>query len=184
MTAQTVFVSPHLDDAALSCGGNIARLARAGTRVTVVTVFTADQSPGSALSPLAMRTHASWGVGDQPFEARRAEDAAACKAMGADAEHLGLLDAIYRRSAAGEPFYSRVLNAPDPADADALMTALTAALLDSAVKRFAGARVFCPCASLLFLYCSSIVPLFLVDLELPEGLLPQGRLFDQPTYSK
>ena len=57
-----IFISPHLDDAVLSCGGGIARLTCSGERVTVVTIFTGDQSPGEPLSTLAVRSHASWAA--------------------------------------------------------------------------------------------------------------------------
>jgi LmbE family N-acetylglucosaminyl deacetylase len=37
-----LFISPHFDDAAFSCGGTVARMARTGWRVVVATVFTAS----------------------------------------------------------------------------------------------------------------------------------------------
>jgi LmbE family N-acetylglucosaminyl deacetylase len=41
-----VFVAPHPDDAALSCGGLIACLRELGQAVTIVTVFSGDGAPG------------------------------------------------------------------------------------------------------------------------------------------
>lgn len=45
-----VFVAPHPDDAALSCGGLIASLRELGQNVTILTVFSGDGSP-EGLSP-------------------------------------------------------------------------------------------------------------------------------------
>ncbi|MDR3687324.1 MAG: PIG-L family deacetylase [Coriobacteriia bacterium] len=142
--ADVIFLSPHLDDAALSCGGAIARLVSEGARVTVVTVFTADQPAGQPLSPLARRAHASWDVGDQPFAARRDEDSAAMQLLGAQAECLGMLDAIYRRSASGEPLYADPLSSPAASDIELFLPQLVAALQAAALGTNAGARVFCP----------------------------------------
>ena len=139
-----IFVSPHLDDAVLSCGGGIARLTREGVRVPVVTVFTADQPLGEPLSPLAKRSHASWGVGDQPFAVRRAEDRSALGLLGAKAVHLGLLDAMYRRTPSGAAQYGDPLAAPTADDVEHFLPRLAAALRDSPPAASSRARVFCP----------------------------------------
>ena len=145
MTAtDAVFISPHLDDAALSCGGAIAHLVAAGVRVTVVTVFTGDQPAGESLSGLARRAHASWGIGEQPLSARRDEDIAAMELLGARAEHLGLLDAIYRRSVSGEALYADPLGAPAAEDVKHFLPQLVAALEASALGLASEVRVFCP----------------------------------------
>lgn len=106
-----LFVAPHLDDVALSCGGLVARLARAGgrngERALIATACTADAPAGAALSDAARHEHAQWRLGDQPYAARREEDVQACAALGAEAVHLGLLDAIYRAGADGAPLYTR-----------------------------------------------------------------------------
>ncbi len=100
-----VFISPHLDDAILSCGGLIARLAERGAHPRIITLCTAD-APLQALSPLARAIHAEWGLGDQPYPARRQEDVAACALIGAEHVHCGLEDAIYRCDAAGHSLYT------------------------------------------------------------------------------
>ena len=46
-------------------------------------------------------------MGEQPYAHRRAEDARACAALGAQAIHLGLLDAVYRHDEDGRPHYER-----------------------------------------------------------------------------
>lgn len=42
-----VFVAPHPDDVALSCGGLIANLREIGQKVTIITVFSGTGEPGS-----------------------------------------------------------------------------------------------------------------------------------------
>jgi LmbE family N-acetylglucosaminyl deacetylase len=90
-----VYVSPHLDDAVLSCGAAIAERTSQGERVLVVTVCTGEPE---RIGPFAARLHAFWGLsaGDA-VTLRRAEDRNALARLGAEAMHLGLLDAIYRR---------------------------------------------------------------------------------------
>jgi LmbE family N-acetylglucosaminyl deacetylase len=92
-----LFVSPHLDDAVLSCGALLSHLA--GTcPVTVLTVFSAAAQP--AKSGLAARkTLRSLGIADAEahYEERRAEDVEVLKEAGASWIHLGLTDALFRR---------------------------------------------------------------------------------------
>jgi LmbE family N-acetylglucosaminyl deacetylase len=112
--------------------------------VTAVTVFTADRPPDAPLSALARRSHASWGAGDQPFASRRKEDDAALALLGAAAERLGLLDAIYRLSPAGSPLYDDPLVLPAPDDIQRFLPSLVATLGESALATSPLARVFCP----------------------------------------
>jgi LmbE family N-acetylglucosaminyl deacetylase len=78
-------LSPHLDDAVLSCPGYIQRLVKDGTEVQVATVFTAASADGEPL-----------------YRLRRAEDRSAVGALGASALHLGLLDAPFRSPKCGD----------------------------------------------------------------------------------
>jgi LmbE family N-acetylglucosaminyl deacetylase len=89
-----LFISPHLDDAVLSCGGFVSKATASGDQVVIATVFAGQ--PGS-LPPLAMTLHERWGINEN-IEQRKAEDAAACDAIGATFRHLGFQDAIYRSS--------------------------------------------------------------------------------------
>jgi LmbE family N-acetylglucosaminyl deacetylase len=100
-----LFISPHLDDIALSCGGTARRLANQGVDTLAATLCTADAPAGQPLSPAARHEHWQWQLGDRPYEARRAEDARVMGVLGARHAHLGLLDAIYRRDARGRPLY-------------------------------------------------------------------------------
>lgn len=114
-----IFLSPHLDDAALSCGGQIAQATRHGAKVLVITVFTGD-APAGELSPLASELHGLWDAGENPFPLRREEDRESCAILGADWEHWNFPDAIYRRDSQGRWLYPsrrELFEAPDPADA-------------------------------------------------------------------
>jgi hypothetical protein len=57
-----VCLSPHLDDAALSCGGELIMARQAGLRTLVVTVCTAVPPESQSYSALAVEFHAEWGL--------------------------------------------------------------------------------------------------------------------------
>lgn len=100
-----IFLAPHLDDAALSCGGQIASLARAGRRVLIVTVMAGD--PPSAIENDYIRSlHARWELERNATAQRRAEDIAACALLGATHLHWPIADCIYRlHPETGAPLY-------------------------------------------------------------------------------
>jgi LmbE family N-acetylglucosaminyl deacetylase len=94
---QHIVLSPHLDDAALSCGGLIAGAVSAGERVLVVTICSAAPDPAGPFNPLASQLHTDWRLApDQVVSARLREDAAALAVLGAEIRYLGELDCIYR----------------------------------------------------------------------------------------
>lgn len=99
-----IYLSPHLDDAVLSCGGLIARQGRQGERVVVVTVCAGDPLPGP-LSPFAQSLHERWNTPANAVAVRRAEDAAALRILGAEVIHWETPDCIYR-VVNGEPLYA------------------------------------------------------------------------------
>lgn len=117
-----IYLSPHLDDAVLSCGGQIHRHVAAGKSVLVVTVAAADEpEPAERHSPLARSLHRAWKLDRPPRFARkgggeagvvarrRAEDRAACEVLGAHALHWDFPEAIYRADpATGEPRYRKL----------------------------------------------------------------------------
>jgi LmbE family N-acetylglucosaminyl deacetylase len=89
-----VVVSPHLDDAVLSCGGALAGWAAAGDRPVVVTVCAGR--PAGALTDFARFQHARWGEEVDLVGQRRAEDERALASLGARPVWLDYLDCIYR----------------------------------------------------------------------------------------
>jgi len=97
-----IYLSPHFDDAVLSCGGMIWQQAQAGHSVEIWTTCAGDP-PAGPLPPLAAQLHARWQTGSQAVSARRAEDIAACQAVSAAWRHLDMPDCIYRRLPNGAP---------------------------------------------------------------------------------
>ncbi len=89
-------LSPHLDDAVLSCGGQLYQLVGKGQPVRVVTCF-AGVPDYRILSPFAQDQHRRWGHPVDPVRRRRAEDIAALSSLGIAHEHWPYLDCIYRR---------------------------------------------------------------------------------------
>jgi len=107
-----VYLSPHLDDAVLSCGGRIWRQVQAGGRVLVVTAFSESPPPGARLSSFARELHTRWesqvearGAINEHVATRRTEDLAALAYLGAEAAHWPYPDCIYRRSLDGRFLY-------------------------------------------------------------------------------
>lgn len=92
-----VCVSPHPDDAALSCGGLLA--ARRARQPRVVTVFAAPAPPYEEMTPYAQELFHSWGSRSDPMAHRRQEDACALEVLGCEGEWWETPDAIYRHPA-------------------------------------------------------------------------------------
>jgi LmbE family N-acetylglucosaminyl deacetylase len=101
-----VYISPHLDDAALSCGGRIWQQAQAGESVLVVTVFAGVRGTNVPLSPFTQELHARWELRTDAPATRRKEDAEALAHLEADGAYWPYLDCIYRRVAEGFPYAS------------------------------------------------------------------------------
>jgi len=97
-----IYISPHLDDVALSCGGSISQQTAAGKMTLVVTVFAGGPEPAASFSPFARQLHTRWGTPTDAAATRRQEDLAALKVLGAIGEHWTYADCIYRQTASGE----------------------------------------------------------------------------------
>ncbi len=92
-----VYVSPHLDDAALSCGGAIAARIAAGEPVVVITLSTAAPPPDGPFSDLALEFSDNWGLSaGEAVAARLGEERVAMERLGVDYYWANRLDAIYR----------------------------------------------------------------------------------------
>lgn len=125
-----IYLSPHPDDAALSCGGAIRTQCMAGHRVLILTVCAGDPGEGP-FSELAERFHAAMAPSDQLASARRAEDWAAARLLGCEMRQLDVPDAIYRHTDGIWMYGSleALLGLPAPEDT-ALPVALRDALAD------------------------------------------------------
>jgi LmbE family N-acetylglucosaminyl deacetylase len=91
-----IYLSPHFDDIALSCGGQVWEQAQAGQAVSIWTIC-GGEPPDGPLSAFAQEHHERWGTGRQAVAARREEDIAACKILSAAYRHFDLPDCLYRR---------------------------------------------------------------------------------------
>jgi LmbE family N-acetylglucosaminyl deacetylase len=88
-------LSPHLDDAAFSCGGTLAALADAGWRVVLCTLFTASV-PNPTGFALACQTDKGLPPEVDYMALRRAEDAAAAEALRVEPLWLPFREAPHR----------------------------------------------------------------------------------------
>lgn len=107
---QSAVLSPHLDDAVLSCWS----LLEAAGEVTVVNVFTASPPPGTPVPEWDRRTGATDPV--RRMRERREEDRTALALVGRTAVALEFLDVQYGRRAMPVSVLAdrfRVLFAPD-----------------------------------------------------------------------
>ena len=131
-TYDLVCLSPHLDDAALSCAGTLIMARQAGMRTLVVTVCTAVPPESQTYSALAVEFHAEWGLDhSEAVTVRHGEDRNAMAIMGVDSVWLDFDDAIYRMP---NDYYSRETLFADPHPADRLRAQLTPVLRDIAAR--------------------------------------------------
>lgn len=101
-----IYLSPHLDDAALSCGGQIYEQTAVGHSVLIVTIMAGDPPPQGPFSAFVQELHARWRLVENAAAARRAEDVQACQILGAAYEHWSIPDCVYRTHPVnGRPLY-------------------------------------------------------------------------------
>jgi LmbE family N-acetylglucosaminyl deacetylase len=104
---QWIYLSPHFDDVALSCGGLAWEQVQRGATVSIWTVCGGVPDPlTQAYSPFAHALHERWGAGPEAVPARQVEDIASCQVLGASYRHLPMYDCIYRVDASGQAFYA------------------------------------------------------------------------------
>lgn len=92
-----VVLSPHLDDAILSCGQHIWKWKQEGKRIMIITLFT--KHTGYTLLPDYTKEYlkiTGFNTGDEFGKARILEDVGAMNAIGVEWKHWGLLDAGFR----------------------------------------------------------------------------------------
>lgn len=100
-----IYLSPHLDDVAFSCGGLLWEQAQQGENVQVWTLCTGDP-PEGVESEIVSELHARWGMESGVMEGRRREDRASCARLSAASRHFDVPDCIYRLSPIdGRPLY-------------------------------------------------------------------------------
>jgi LmbE family N-acetylglucosaminyl deacetylase len=102
-----IYISPHYDDAVLSCGGLIYEQSSKGIPVEIWTICAGFPPKDRPLSDLAQRIHSEWRTksGRGTIILRRKEDRAAAEVVGATVRHFSVPDCIYRWSSTGVPLY-------------------------------------------------------------------------------
>ena len=91
-----VVLSPHLDDAVLSCGALLIHTA-GRIPVTVATLFTEAGPPPYTLSARRYLRQVGAGDAESLYRQRRAEDRAVLDSMGVTWVHAGLTEAQHRQ---------------------------------------------------------------------------------------
>lgn len=90
-----IYISPHLDDAAYSCGGLIWTQNKSNLKPLIWTVFAGEPTDGK-LSPFAKSILNRWDLEATPTKSRRKEDILSSQILGAKWCHFDYPDAIYR----------------------------------------------------------------------------------------
>ncbi len=126
-----IYISPHFDDAVLSCGGLIWEQTHGGLPVEIWTVMAGDP-PVGAESVLAQQMHADWQTrnAQETVAIRRSEDQNAARRVGAGIRHLPFPDAIYRRSKTGTLYYPQGIFVPPHSRENDLFDEITRLVAD------------------------------------------------------
>lgn len=117
-----IYLSPHLDDAILSCGGLIYHQTQDGIPVEIWNLMSGTPSADAPLSELACKVHVGWGTASakETLMLRLAEDHLAAQRVGATPRYFDFLDCIYRNDTDGTPLYTDDIFVP-PHIADAML---------------------------------------------------------------
>jgi LmbE family N-acetylglucosaminyl deacetylase len=100
-----IYLSPHFDDVALSCGGLVWEQVQYGESVSIWTIC-ASPPPSVDLSPFARELHQRWELGQNAPALRALEDRKSAHRLGVSSRYFSIPDCIYRRdSATGEFMY-------------------------------------------------------------------------------
>lgn len=91
-----IYLSPHFDDVALSCGGMVWQQVRAGQVLEAWTICAGAPAKGGPLSGFARSLHKRWKTGVEAVPIRLQEDEAAMHRLGVQFRYWDLLDCIYR----------------------------------------------------------------------------------------
>jgi LmbE family N-acetylglucosaminyl deacetylase len=126
-----LYLSPHLDDATLSCGGLIHRQRTEGESVIVATLCAASPDY-DRLSPFARQYHAAWGNLPDLVASRRIEDGLVLRRWGVKVRHCDTQDSIYRRveDEVAYPDLAALFAKPHPQELETLPALWQAELAD------------------------------------------------------
>lgn len=93
-----LYLSPHLDDVVLSCGGRINKQTSRGLTVGILTVFTGDLDDSLNDSFARLYTEAMNLKPSEAMPFRRSEDLEACRKLGAEPIHWDFVEATGRHT--------------------------------------------------------------------------------------
>lgn len=116
-----LFLSPHPDDIALSCGGLAYQRAQAGDEVLVFTWMAGPMPSDLCITPLIQEHIIRWQLGPDPVPGRQAEERQAVEVLGSSVSFGSLPDALYRTDGKGNVLYPTLeslfgeINPHDPA---------------------------------------------------------------------
>jgi len=91
-----LIISPHLDDAVLSCGDLIDKLVKEKNNVDVITVFSKEMKKND-LSEAAIRFHNNCFLPVNPMKHRKEEDKLAHEYLKCNSLYLDLPECLYRK---------------------------------------------------------------------------------------
>ncbi len=139
-----LFISPHYDDIALSCGGTAALVAEAGKDAVVALLFGDHPDPDQPMTPFADHMHAEWGMSaDEVIAGRRAEEAESSRILGLRDVFLPFRDAIYR----GDNYLNDEQLFGKPRGTDLDLPERVVAAIAAEGFRPVGSRAYAPLAS-------------------------------------
>jgi LmbE family N-acetylglucosaminyl deacetylase len=90
-----LYLSPHYDDAAFSCGGLIWEQTQTGEDVSIWTICGGDP-PSKSHSAFTQSLHTRWKTSADAVAQRRLENLASCVIIGASSRNFHIPDCIYR----------------------------------------------------------------------------------------
>jgi len=150
-----VCLSPHFDDAVLSCGGIMAKAVNGGATVVAVTIFAGEPDTRALMKPHVQAAHRRWRLADnQAVSLRRAEDQAALSLLGVLQACASLPDHLYwpHAGAWSQPTAWRrwmqrlkVLMRPDRARAIAARRHGVESVVRACLARWPTAALLAPC---------------------------------------
>jgi LmbE family N-acetylglucosaminyl deacetylase len=125
-----IYLSPHLDDAVLSCGGIILNQRKAGIPVEIWNWMCGTPPEDLPLSDLARSVHAGWELDSvkEVYATRLAEDRLAAARVDAQTRNFDLLDCIYRQADDGSFLYPDEIFVPPHVGDSKLVTEIAALL--------------------------------------------------------
>ena len=93
---KVLIISPHLDDAVLSCGDLIDKLVNEKYSVDVITIFSKEMKK-SQLSSAAIKFHNNCFLPDNPMKQRKQEDKLAHEYLKCNSYYMELPECLYRK---------------------------------------------------------------------------------------